>query len=187
METIAQESISALLGLQPAFKNLFEVWVMDGSSLNSVYNTRLFCKSVRFASSGVEFERHKVTQQFVANGYQPADTVTISWIETQSYDVYNFHYKWLDTLYERETYRFKPQSNSSIEKNFEIHVQKVNIQGMATDVGVLKLSGVLPPLLPEFDFDYSVAEAVSYTFEYKVKSWLWIPSTTTTVPPSVVA
>lgn len=168
----------------PATDNLFEVRIIEDSSEFDVRQyAMLHCSKVRFPGSGVEFSRNKTTRKFQVEGYQSADEVTITWREDRNHSVRNYHEKWQDLFYDRHNNHYissgasrSSQGSKKRLKTFLIAIQSSPQipeeagKDFVTDK-ILVLEGVLPPLLPELDLDWSRGDGVEYTLSYKVQSW----------------
>lgn len=170
----------------PATDNLFEVRIADEPSGFDVRQYALLhCTKVRFPGSGVEFTRNKTTRNFQVEGYQPADEVTITWREDKNYSVRKYHEKWQSLFYDRQNNHYissgatrRSEGSRDRQKTFLIAIQ--SSQQIPENAGeepvtdrVLVLEGVLPPVLPELDLDWSRGDGIEYTLTYKVESWHW--------------
>lgn len=170
----------------PAADNLFEVRIASsGSEFDVRQYAILHCTKVRFAGSGVEFSRHKTTREFVVEGYQPADEVTITWRENRNLDVRRFHEDWQALFYDREKDQYistgartSAKGKASRLKKLSIVIQASPSKLVSTDeefpaVRTLVLEDVMPPMTPELELDWAAGNAVEYSLTYKVGKWYW--------------
>ena len=170
----------------PATDNLFEVRITaNGEEFDVRQYAILHCSKVHFAASGVEFTRHKTTREFMLEGYQAADDVTITWRENKSLDVRKYHEAWQALFYNRELDQYISSGCMRASDAKAKRLRKIAIVIQAAPdrfdssteefptTRTLILEDVLPAMLPELDLDWSSGNPVEYTLTYKVGRWYW--------------
>jgi len=162
----ASEAITQLSQWSPATNNLFEI-EFDGISALS----KMHCSAISFPGAHLEFERHKVTKNFMIEGYRPADELTITWREDSSHSVRKFHMAWFEKFYNKQGDYFI-SGIAGKAKNARVKMQKMDDRGFV-QVASLELIGLLPTQLADLNMEWSSGDAIEYQLSYKVKDWNW--------------
>jgi len=143
----------------------------------------LRCSSISIGSPELQFgDRHPLTKQHLIEGMSLIDTISITWLEDQLLNVWNYHRTWMSYFYDRERDQFRSGARGK-RRVAEVFLQEM-LDKQSTDTPnaregqagatqhFLILDGLIPTKLPDFSLGWSNDDSSSMEIEltYRVDS-----------------
>ncbi len=171
-----------ILGLNSAFKNLFEVSLLPNiESPNLADFPVRNIKGISLDNFKFNFKRDPLTRKnkLSSDVLVYYGDVSIDWMEDDRFSVYKFHDKWKKYYYDEasQTWVVGPY-NRFISLKVRVNIASANIFSNQDGPGAsltqnqltLELKNIsLPKALPTLDLEYNKADEISYKLAYPVE------------------
>lgn len=179
MDITDKSKIDTIYNYEPAYNNLYEVEIMDDSSMNE--HLKLHSVAVSLGGESLNLVRNDVSKLFqidASKGFNLADTLSITWRENDAWQVRKYHEDWLSEIYDRDTDRFVscPISDTSTKQSFlrTINIILPKSSAMENSFNKIVCHDVIPKTTPKIDLRWGPsAQVVQHTIEYYVSYWDW--------------
>jgi hypothetical protein len=173
--------------ISPFTGNMFDVVLFGrdqatGNDTLEFEKVHLYCSAITIGSPELKFkERHPLTRQQLIDGVQFVDTITITWLEDQRLNVWNYHRTWLSYFYDRENDQFRSGARGK-RRMAEVYLQEMK-SSRSPDAANAKqgaeggsiqhfitLEGLIPTKLPELSlgWDKDDTQSLQIPITYKV-------------------
>ena len=125
----------------------------------------LRCSRVQIGSPSLRFtNRHPLSRQQLIEGVEFVDTVSITWLEDQWMNVWNYHRAWFTYFYDRERDQFRSGLYGK-KRIAEIYIQEIRDESSTNvpntregEAGTvqhfLALEGLMPTSLPDLSLGW---------------------------------
>ena len=163
-----------------AFGNLYKIEIYNqGSDIEDAsIDTDTFKLYANFNATSVQFPeetfnttRNSVTKKFQIDGDEPykwADTLTITYRESEQWQVKRYHEEWLSLFYNKETDKYRSHNDSINEGLFR------NISVFLPDDKKITFYNVIPSNVGSFNFSWGEsANIITHTITYHPEYWQW--------------
>jgi hypothetical protein len=173
------DGISSLQQWKDFAPNLFEMTLFqnEGDSNNTITNANFFCKGFKINGAGFDLERNYANKEFFVKNYKVADTLTIEWRENADLYIYDYHFDWVTSYYNRFGDYFEvgvnPKRHATIQfQSIKETADKFTISTEFIPKFTLQFYGLIPVDLPELEGGWDrTGESVNRSITYKFDSW----------------
>ena len=172
---------------EPAFNNLYTVEIFSTSFLNEdVYDddmndyVKYHAIDVKFDDETLNLERNSVTKNFQltqSDQYTWANSLKITWRESDDWKVKMYHENWVKKFYNKEEDCFMSHElddSVRLTKTIKIHLPYTKKSEQEYEERTVVFYNVLPRDIGSFNFNWGTSgEIITHSLSYYVKSWEW--------------
>lgn len=169
-----------------AFGNLYKVEIfnqgqdIEDTTLDTdTFNlyTNFNAQSVTFNGETLTLSRNPVTKKFQIDGDEPykwSDQLTITYRESEQWQVKRYHEEWISLFYNKETDKFKSHTNALQEGLYR------NIVITLPGNRAITFYNVIPGNVGNFNFSWGESpNIITHSINYFVEYWEWENNYTT--------